>query len=53
MVKSAKKGNFQSLSLFIVPCLYFREGHHGPHWRPWRARSSLQAVLWRPWRKAF
>jgi len=48
MAKSAEKGNFQSHSLFFVQCLYFREGHHGPDWRPWRARSGPWAVVWRP-----
>jgi len=37
-----KKGNFQSHSLFFVPCLYIREGHCGPDWRPWRAGSGPQ-----------
>jgi len=48
MVNSAKKGNFQNHSLFFVHYLYFREGHRGPDWRPWRARSGPRAVVWGP-----
>src|SRR6218665_1041087 len=48
MVKSAKKCNFQSHSQFFVACLYFREGHCGLDWRPWRAGSGPRAIVWRP-----
>jgi len=48
MVKSDKKGNFQSYSLFFIPCLYFRKGRRRPYGRPWQAGSGPWAVVWRP-----